>query len=343
MNTVMNPFLYRRLLARFDEVRVTRAGEKRIAIRNERRTDVKHWGEQYLVACPFCRAPGKLAISYLYGQADDTGRPATYLVSCFVRGCLRQPANREALAKRLGVGDGLLEQARLRDEPNRPAAPTVKLPRHLTPLEDLRYGHPARQFLSDRGIDPDVASRVYGLTYCDESDDTLAQDRLIVPVYSGDKLETWQSFSIRGTQADDPQPRYFSAKGIATSHLIYNLGRAARYETAVIVAEPMYVWRFGPMAVSPLRFEALSDRQRRRLLASFRKKTIVILMTERELERNADFVRKMTNRMPGRFAAIQMPRRQPGAHEVREYLRGLVTRNAAEKGVRICFAKCQQH
>src|SRR4051812_8528857 len=118
--TPMNPALYRRLAAKFGEVRITHRGEPRVVLDLARygpsasKPLVKQAGESYGVCCRFCRDRDfRLSVNHMYGQLDAAGRPAL-LAYCHAIGCLARPDRRQALFDMLDGGLGVLARARIR-------------------------------------------------------------------------------------------------------------------------------------------------------------------------------------------------------------------------------------
>src|SRR5262249_38186697 len=143
-----------------------------------------------------------------------------------------------------------------------PGSAEVKEPGTVTRIDHLPKGHRARRFFGRVGLNADRIGKVYDVGYCRESKLSIARGRLIIPVRQDGQLKGWQALRIDTPEEDEPTPRYFTSPGMHRSQLLYNLDRAKEYETGVIVAEPLDVWVFGPMAVSPFGL-GMSDTQRR--------------------------------------------------------------------------------
>lgn len=339
-STALNPALYRRLLSRFGDVKIRNEGQARVA--RQRRdlddnlvTRVEQWGEQYHVACPFCRA-GDLAVSYMYAQPDASGRPMLYLAKCFGKDCLGSSRNRDALAGMLKARDEWLTEARvlpgkvLSEEERIP-----KLPSPLTRLDDLPKGHPARRWLKGQGFYPDQLARLYGLAFCPKSDDSLASNRIIVPITMREKHRGWQAL----TMSPVAKYKYLSASGMNTSELIYNLDKARCYETPVIVREPLDVWAFGRMALCPLG-DSVSDRQLSILKSALRKKDAVLLYPRQERDHPA--IQRLRNHLEwgrdGTLLPVEYGKQIPEGRTGRTALRELIAEEAAKRGIVISYA-----
>lgn len=348
---MLNPMLYQRLVNRFGDVKIRNPGEARVVHRDpfsaEPKQVVRQWGETYYVQCPFCREQRfQLGISYMYGQRGDNGWPLTHLAYCHTNKCLAIPENRDALAAMLSVHDGFLEHARLdRGKEVSDEESVVALPTPLTLLDQLPRSHMARRYLRYRGCDDDRVGRYYGVSYCEDSDDSLARKSIIIPVSRHGQVRGWQAIPLRSS---DPEPvapgmsaRYLTARGMHTSRLLYNLDNARRYETGILVREPLAVWAFGPMAVSLLG-ESVSAYQQELILSTFQRRSLVLLV-------HKDLVLPLTvqrlipvlkQRMAG-FAVVQTPPDLPFGSQRRKLLRAHVVREARAQGVRVSYEECE--
>jgi hypothetical protein len=346
--TILNPMLYRVLRSRFGEVRVTHAGEARVAMiradaGGEARLVVRQHGESYAVCCCFCGDRRfRLSINHMYGQRDPgSGRLLTNLAYCHANNCMVSYDNRVELAGILSA-DKMSDLARVL--PGKFVADEercVALPCPRTRLDRLPAQHHARAYLAGRGFDPDRLGRAYRLCYCDGGDDPLARHRVIIPVYQDGLLKGWQSLRVlRPVSRPDTSPTYLTARGLRVSRLLYNLDHARHHETGVLVAEPAHVWAFGRMALAPLG-PSVSDHQYRRLVGVFRKRTVVVLMSEAALEWDpvSDLILELQYAMPRRVAVVPLPRTLATGSTRRAALRAYVTAQAKVQGVKISYAK----
>lgn len=343
-STALNPTLYRRLLLRFGEPKVRNEGQKRVVTtRHDADGTVTHitrqWGEQYMVRCPFCRSETpQLAVSYMYGQPDDVGRPMFHLAHCFNRNCLRVPDNRRELAEKLGAGQGQLEDARTR--PGRILTEVERipdLPEPRTPIDELPRNHPARRWLKRQGFDPDKVGKAYGLSVCLDADDPLTRHRIIIPVTMRGKHQGWQSLATGETARTK---KYLSAPGMRTSELVYNLDAAREYRTPVIVQEPADVWAFGRMATCPLG-ETVSRKQVRILRTALHRKHAVLLLRSegRDLGGTQHLREEMERALAPSLLVVEYGDDIPQGRAGRAALRELVLREAEKAGFQADFRK----
>jgi hypothetical protein len=341
--------LFRRLSVEFADVKVRHAGEERIATvglthGGKSKTAVTAYGETYMVPCPFCRDRDfSLAISYEYGQADGDGEPQIHLASCFRRQCLTIHPNRLRLAETLRADDGILAKARIRHpEAIDEAKQTISLPSHLTRVDLLPKNHPACAYLSACGFRPDALGRLYEISYCSGGSDRLARDRIIVPVRKSGVIAGWQAIAVpdRSPPDGDAAPQYMSCKGMMNGRLVYNLDRARKYETAVLVPGPMQVWAIGVMGISALGGR-LSDNFCRQVATAFRGSNVVVLMPKRQLgDRHVQgLIGDLETKMPGRVAVVAVPKGVPAGAPGRKALRQHVIREADGQGVSVSFVK----
>src|SRR4051812_20886072 len=102
----INTKLYRTVIERLGEARVTREGEPMLAHYEEGSSPglpslrITQFGESYCVKCPFCRSDTQcLVISHQYGKRDErTGYRYLHLGKCFRENCLADPLRRQRLA-----------------------------------------------------------------------------------------------------------------------------------------------------------------------------------------------------------------------------------------------------
>ena len=346
---VLNPYLFRRLQSVFHRVKVSHPGESMVARivdgLDGLRYHIRHWGEMYHIACPFCDDQYSLAVSHRYGQIDGLGRRMTYAAFCRRRECHSRPGNRARLYEMISGYGGALEEARIR--PGREVSDERKaaaLPEPMTRLDRLPDDHPARRYLVRRGLDPDRVGRVYKVGYCGQVGESLARNKIIIPVAECGDYKGWQALAIAPddirSAADAAPVKLYTAPGMRASAAVYNIDRARAYQTGIIVPTPIDVWRFGSMAVSPLG-EVWSERQCRTIAAEFPDRCVVLLADAARLERPSTrrVIQFLSRRMSGRFAVVELadPRRRK-AYD-RGFLRDLVVEEAASQRVRVRFTK----
>jgi hypothetical protein len=340
---VMNGMLYRRLVRRFGTVKVSRAGEARIAtarrnpVTGQPRDDLQQHGEQYYVRCPFCRDSSlSLSINHMYGQLGRNGYQMLHLGYCHRSACLTKSQNRDRLAEMLSAEDGILSKTRIGSGVGKSVAvQPPELPQGMRAINQLPDAHPARQFLDGQGLNPDRLTKFYELGYCGNAASSVARNRIIIPIRQKGELCGWQSLSI----AEERRHRYLSAPGVATSKLVYNLDRAREYPTAVIVPETLDVWRFGAMAVSLM--GTCSERQVRLISSAFRGRSVVLVTLASEV--TSPMARQIAKRFLEQpsveFASVRISKSQQWRRATRAELRAIVAEEAAKLSIDVGYGK----
>lgn len=255
--------------------------------------DVGRWGECYRLNCPVCGDTRRhLYVCHLAGATVlAKGRKTALkfnssLCVCHRRHCNRdEPAFKEWLygleLHRLPVLDltkGNLHKssmahgicAELEDRlPN----PTYPLLSSETPPQVLDW------LENERRYDPGYLQSVHGVGWCpagaifedrkapeDRRWRKMRESRLVIPIVQGRVLVGWQARLTRKAGKDDI--KYYSSPNLAKSAVLYNLDRAMRYSTAVLVEGPFDAWRVGDAAVAMLG-HSLSAIQRLQLKAVY--------------------------------------------------------------------------
>lgn len=357
MTEALNPALYRRLQRHYGSVKISNAGQAMIhrAVRGntgDPRLLVFHRGEQYRVCCPFCGdTRHRLYVSHMFGKVDEHGRTMNFLAYCQNEGCLLNDSNRERFLDVLEATGDYLRNAEVKVGRRVPAeAQEVPWPGPCKLLSALPERHKARVYLQERGFDPDMLARRYQVSYCKDSHYFLAAQRIIIPVFAHGKLRGWQARYIgelpwkQRPKIQGLPPKYYSTPGAHfKSQCIYNFDNMKAWETGVLVEGPTDVWRFGLMAGCVFG-NYLGPAQQRRLLAVFRKRTLVLLLDPEEFESKSTraTVTELTQRMPRRFCAVKLPAgTDPGSLD-RDFVRAFVKDEAARQGVRVTYRKVQE-
>lgn len=272
--TVLNPTLFTAMEKTFGHVRVSNPGIPLAGVpvpkysRGKVRVslDITDFGEGYNVNCPFCSdTRRRMIVNHRFGVKDpQTGSRHLELVKCFNEQCFSADYDR-----RKQLHATLFPDERYADEvqplPIKPAAPARSRkagpPPASTPLDELPDDHPARAFVQQRGLDPDVLATDFGVGYSagdDSSAPRLYHPSLVIPVYSAGSLPnplTDDSGDLVGWQArllDPPsgKSKYMTAAGMPTGRVLYNLPNASRATGPLVVVEGVSdVWAVGANAV----------------------------------------------------------------------------------------------
>ncbi len=350
MEKVLNPTLYYRLKRLFGRVKIADEGEAMIhravrGLEDELRVVFEHDGEYYRVCCPFCNDTRyRLYVNHMWGRRDDHGRRMLFLMVCFNEHCTNKHENKEKFIE--SIDDPVLAECMIKKGVVVPLEARRALPPGpTTPVDRLRPNHPARDYLRNvRGFDEAELAKTYGVGYCTESVYSLAERRIIIPVYEGDTLKGWQARHVgeldwKGPEKSTLPPKYFSCPGSKfRSQCIYNIDRMKKWHTGIVVEGPMDVWRFGAMS-GCIFGNTMTEAQKAKLLAHFRHRTVVLLLDPEEFESRTtrNLVSYMETRMPGRVCAVKLPDgTDPGSLD-REFLRAYVKEQAAAQGVQVKY------
>ena len=344
--------MLRRLRQNFGSVRVSNAREAFIAkavrgVEDEPRLLISHAGEYYRVCCPFCcDTRFRLYVNHMFGQLDGHGRRMTFLAVCFNEGCLSRGENMQLFLERLS-DTGWLEEARIREgKVVSEEAREVMWPGPCKLLSKLEPHHDAVHYVAGRGFDPEELSEKFHVSFCTSSNYFLAQNRIIIPVYEKGKLKGWQARYIGElpwkdkAQKKDLPPKYFSCPNSDfRSKCIYNLDRMREWQTGVIVEGPTDVWRGGSM-FGCIFGNTVTDMQRRKLLAVFKKRTLVLCLDPEEFESHSTqrTITQFEDRMGSRnFAAVRLPEGTDPGSLGRNYLKEYIREEAARQGVKVVY------
>ncbi len=298
---VLNPNLYQRL-TRFGEVRISNPGQalSGTLYNNYGRSkyQITNWGETYRICCPFCAQKGnpdtryRLSVNHRYGvgppdsQSKDSFR---YLATCFNNDCLSDDNIRKEFYFRVFGEQRFMEKPVIR-----PGIVTenkeVAFPGDCISLCELNDNHDARQYMFNRGFDPDYIGQQFNVAYCYNSDlYPLAVGRIIVPVYMDNILVGWQGRLTYDT-INKKIPKYFTLPNFRTQLCLYNYD-GARQSPYVIVCEGVTdVWRLGSPGVA-LFGKSMSKRQAD-LLTNW--ETIILLLDPETDEESSSIYNRLS-------------------------------------------------
>jgi hypothetical protein len=353
----LNPTLYALLKKRFGEVKIGNPGagmavaEVHDRLRGVTRRRVTSKGEYYAVCCPYCNDTRfRLNIGHCWGRQDpETGWRWMSLAVCWNdTRCLDNPRLRDDLLEDITELDGQLDRAPVRKADPAPERPDViDWPGDVVRLNELDPDHPARRYMEkDRGFDVDILSRVYHVSWCVESKNYHARERIIIPVYQWGKLRHWQArypgelpWHDKALKRSLPL-KYGGPTGGNPSHLLYNLDQASRYETVIICEGVTDVWRVGPMAVSVFG-NSVKRLQQKALVTAFGERSVILLLDpDKAGDAGARSAEDLAAEFPqNRFCRVRLPEGRDPASFDRPTLRRLVTELAAAQGVDVSYSK----
>ncbi len=346
-NEVLNKPLYTRLKKLFGKVRVSKEGEEAeyravYDVEGKPQLDFLHTGEYYQVCCPFCTDDRfRLFVNYLYGQTDPFGRTTSFLAVCYNdTACMSKLENVDALWEDISEHDDDYIKKKPKKGRKVPLeARETSWPGPCIKLRDLEDTHHAFRYVESRGFDPDAIGDRYDVRYCVDSHYYLCRDRLIIPVYQKRKLKGWQARLI-GDWKKGMAPKYFTFPGMPRRSLIYNLDQAAMYETGIIMEGPTDVWAMGAMGVCTFG-STMTMTQQRVFFTKFKYRTAVLLYDPEEFEKagTQKLIKGFHKRMPGKFAALKLPKGTDPGSLGRGFLRDFVYEEAKAQGVIVSYRK----
>lgn len=271
--SVLNPFLYNRLLQKFGKVSIACQGEPLVgtvtSLRGREEFIVSSSGEYYRVNCPFCNDTKQhLWINHRWG----TGIPGlindklNWMLVCYRRNCFSSD-NPSGSIYRRQLSTEIYGNTKVHQLPRIPLGTAVaessleeiQLPNACIPVNQLESTHQALLYIKSRNFDPNFLAEEYGLQYCasDKVEDQRIKGRLIIPITADNKLIGWQA---RAIDKNDPGPKYYNAKNVKIHKTIYNYDNAKHYPFVVVTEGVTDVWTIQEGAVSLLG-KTLNDSQ----------------------------------------------------------------------------------
>lgn len=349
----INRRLYTALEQRFGSVLIASEGEPMLSgysrkkVGGPRELVVKHAGEYYRVNCPKCRdSRHRLYINHRWGVVDEVGNKNLHLMVCYNEHCYSEYKDFQELhytlsglkseIMSLGLKDLVTDKKRLK------TVGKVELPRDSVPIHDLPVDHEARRYLAvNRGLDPDLVSRQYGLLYCKTSHLYLSRERIIAPSICGGKVVGYQARPpFDADWAEVKLPKWATAKGTPRASTLYNYDQAKQYLTGVVVEGPGDVWKFGPWCHALLG-SSFTSRQQQLFVEAHRGGSGILLLDPEAM--TTDKVQQIIADMQGKlrhgFCGVVLPAgTDPGSLDS-EFTRDYVAHEAKLQGVQVRWSK----
>jgi hypothetical protein len=359
MAEVLNPYLYACLRRAFGSVKVANQGMAMspppISVPDmlnpkKMHLDVHEFGEYYRVNCQFCSdTRHRLYVNHMFGRKDLSGRKLMFLAVCFNEGCLADENNKEEFRDMLRATDDELEvQPLYRGKEVDPSKAKIRWPGPCRNLTELSRGHRARQYVGDRGLDPDRLGRYYGLSFCLDSIYHLARERLVIPVYWRGKLVGWQTRYVGELPWKDPEkkhdlpPKYWTMPNFPRGRILPNFDSASKFRTGVLVEGWFDTYSFGPMAM-PVLGNTITEQQ----ISTFSgvwsqrgRSGVWLLDPETRGMKSTEFlINRLRGLMSGQLAVVWLPKgTDPGSLD-RAFLRDYVEEHADDQGVKVSWDK----
>ena len=318
--------------------------------------EVIHSGEQYRVNCPLCGDTRKrLFFSYKWGVWEPETGLKLHMMYCQNENCWQESARRydlyEALKSYCGPSTKFVARAgrTLTEDELRSTLPTMTQRVDLLPAD-----HPANRYLRSRNFNPKVIGKVYDGRYCFDAVQTVAVNRLIIPMRYNGNLRGWQARYL-SDDIDWKSPgaplKYYTSKGTKKGQLLYNFDQAQQYPTLVVVEGPMDVWRFGKMSTCGFGSQ-LSGFQKKELIRVCREtgKNLAIMLDEdvldgshpKEMQGILKLERLLKEELGERAFLVKMPSGDDPAALGRQASRKLVYEQGTALGLDITFTKDEE-
>lgn len=352
----LNRLLYSRLNRKFGEVKIRFPG-----VKSEYRMTTDYFtgkpriefvgtpGEYYCVNCPFCHDRGKrLYVLHLFGQRDQAGRLISFMAICYNENCLADSQNLDMFLELLEE-DGDLQTAHILPGKTVQIPDKVEMPGYDVPVGDLPPTHKAVRYLLSRRYDIEQLHKFYKVHYCVSSWWSMAQDRLVFPVYFRGELRGWQCRYIGELPWHDKEkrktlpPKYWSYPHMKKSLLLYNYDSASKYKTMIGVEGPTDVIALGGPAVCTFG-DSLSDAQRSLILSHCEKPGhAFVLYYDPDSYEKKDSTRKLvlqlTQLLGSRFVCASAPPGLDPGKLRREVNYDIILDAARKAGVKLSFSR----
>lgn len=239
---MLNSWLHGRLKDIFGRVKISNENVRhRLGERKGGGVKILRSGENYRVCCPFCGDTRyRLSLPYTCGMKMrmEDGNEVTFarLAHCFNEThCMESKAKREDLFS--SIFDGSPPLLFRRSSGTEASRKEVVYPSTLVRLTELRPGHPAVQYLAERGFSTEDLDR-FGCSYCPEDPDPLITGRLFIPILDpGGDLIGGQCRSLFDTGSKFP-PKYYTLPGTRLSSTLFGLSQAD--DRMIVVTEGVF-------------------------------------------------------------------------------------------------------
>ena len=348
--SVLNPDLYAALQRCFRDVNVSNFGERAMVTkfpdwsRGGRMKTTVTGGEYYYVDCPFCTDLRKrLGIHYCWATDDDGAvcQQDLHLANCFNEGCLATREDQILLYEMVyphgrwsrGVPRPVVTESDMVDTIVAETQPTISLPRGLVSVNHSTKAVQAGEYLRERGFDPHELWKRWRVCYChyDADAQPRIRRRIVIPVYSFPAISTgddqdaeepilagWQARVIEDVGGN--VPKYWTAKGMRKSTLVYGLTTAVDTAGPGGICEGVTdVWRLRTNAVA-IFGKDLSLYQQRLIVGEFANRPLVVFLDDDAREKAVEARMRLLNarKAAGDHASVVIAKLPSGRTDVGE-------------------------
>lgn len=162
-----------------------------------KRLNVVDWGETYCVCCPYCNdTRHRLYINHRWGVYDKETKTKNYsLIHCFNESCEKNDDFFDLFTLRINDIKNLLNKPTTGLRPIQQSAidQPIELPGRMIKLSELSSNHPAIVYLKSKGFNPIKLEKIFNVGWCEDSRLPQARHRIVVPIYDGNRLISWQA------------------------------------------------------------------------------------------------------------------------------------------------------
>ncbi len=250
---MLNPRLYNRLNELFGDVWVV--NEDQTVVVKERRNrltgkiekETISSGERYYIDCPVCGdSRHRLSISYRWGEE---GRHLSSLI-CYNEQCFEKESSQNRFFRQVRLGQGRRSKLPPRRAAARQILEEVEPPERLVSLVTWPGAKDAADYLRGRFMDPEELERRWGIQYVLSCSITDAEDRIYIPIHWTGKLRTWQARYPGELPKGSVLHKYYTRKDAPINRYVYNIERAARWQTIMIHEGVIDAWSSGECATA---------------------------------------------------------------------------------------------
>lgn len=316
-------------------------------------------GETFMVCCPGCNdTRNRLYINHMWGVRDSVTQSSNLgLLKCFNEDCpkrvtnfstdLRDKLDYDSLMMTKTVSAGPSSMMPAIDDGSISAGTPIGMTRRLV---DLPPTHKANEAVRSWGLDPQLLSETFELSYCVSSTIKQAVDRLVVPIDFNGVRVGWQARYLggkkdacctnpmcRATLTDVPpgadkcrvcltgnlhKPvKWLTSAGLKIGRVLFNYDHARTYPYVVIVEGPKDVMAMGHPDLGPghrgpvvCTFGHTIGQHQLALLSHLQQGGTVYVMYDGDVQQHTlEQVSNLSGYFPGGFVYVPLERDQDPA------------------------------